>query len=41
LATLSAVAAEVRYHGTYGAMQATLTHRELDDMVSASFRPRG
>jgi len=41
LATLGAVAAEVRDHGTYGAMQAMLTHRELDDMVSASSRPRG
>ena len=36
LATLGAVAEEVRDHGTYGAMQAMLTHRELDDLLSAS-----
>ena len=41
LATLGAIAEEVRDHGTYGAMQATLTHSELDDMVSASHPPRG
>jgi 2-methylisocitrate lyase-like PEP mutase family enzyme len=41
LATLGAIAEEVRDHGTYGAMQAMLTHRELDDMVSASFLPGG
>ena len=41
LATLGAIAEEVRDHGTYGAMQATLTHSELDDMVSASHLPRG
>ena len=41
LATLGAIAEEVRDHGTYGAMQATLTHSELNDMVSASYPPRG
>ena len=41
LATLGAIAEEVRDHGTYGAMQATLTHSELDDMVSASHLPGG
>ena len=40
LATLSGIAAEVRDHGTYGAMQTMLTHRELDDMVSDSYRAR-
>ena len=40
LAALVAIAEEVRDHGTYRAMQAMLTHRELDDMVSASSRPR-
>ena len=41
LATLGAIAEEVRDHGTYGAMQATLTHSELNDMVSASYPPLG
>ena len=41
LATLGAIAEEVRDHGTYGAMQAMLTHSELDDMVSASHLPGG
>jgi len=41
LATLSTIAEEVRDHGTYVAMQTMLTHRELDEMVSASFRLRG
>jgi 2-methylisocitrate lyase-like PEP mutase family enzyme len=40
LATLGAIAVEVRDHGTYRAMQALLTHHELDDMVSDSHRPR-
>jgi 2-methylisocitrate lyase-like PEP mutase family enzyme len=38
LATLGAIAEEVRDRGTYGAMRAMLTHRELDELVSASAR---
>jgi len=38
LATLSAVSAEVRDHGTYGALQDMLTHRELEDLLSAAVR---
>jgi len=41
LATLGAIAEEVRDDGTYDAMQTMLTHSELDGMVSASYRPRG
>jgi len=35
LATLVAVANELRDRGTYGAMRDMLTHRELDDLLSA------
>ncbi len=36
LATLAAVADEALHSGTYAAMQAALTHRELDDLVAGS-----
>jgi 2-methylisocitrate lyase-like PEP mutase family enzyme len=39
LATLAAVAEELHDHGTYGAMQNMLTHRDLDDLLSASQPP--
>jgi 2-methylisocitrate lyase-like PEP mutase family enzyme len=40
LAALAAIADEVRDRGTYDAMQAALTHRELDDLVAGSIPPR-
>lgn len=36
LATLAAVAEEIRDRGTYGALQSMLTHRDLDDLLLAS-----
>ena len=40
LAALAAIADEVRDRGTYAAMQAALTHRELNDLVAGSIAPR-